>query len=456
MKAVSPWKIEEKIFFFIEKNRLIEKGDSILIGFSGGADSSFVLYFLNKYAAKYKIKIAAVHVNHSLRGEEAERDEKFCKRIAEETGIELFVKRVDVKEFSRKNKYSIEEAARILRYDVFEKIAEKEDFSKICTAHNMNDNSETILLNLFKGTGTVGLSGISPKRDKIIRPILAVTRDEIESYLKSHNIPFITDSSNADVNFLRNKIRHDILPVIRNGINPNVDKAILNLSGIMLKRNLFIKKYAADLRINLLSEKNGELILNISRLDSDSFLLLDEILRPKLENIFSFTPEYQDIEKIESLIKARKGTAVTFRNRLQGIREENEIVFYRPDRELETKEIIFKLGENVKNKEIELVFKSDLSRESGCEIISLDDCGETFILRKWKSGDKFQPLGMRKNKKISDFLTDIKVPSRNRNKIYVLENRREIIWVVGYRISDKVKIKNNSRKKVKLCVKKMM
>ncbi len=454
MKGVGKKKIEEKIFSFTNKNRLIEKGDSILIGFSGGADSRFVLYFLNKYAAKYKIKIAAVHVNHMLRGKEAERDENFCRKVADEIGIEFYSKSVNVKSYAKKNKLSIEEAARILRYEVFEEIADKENFTKICTAHNMNDNSETVLLNLFKGTGTAGLSGIPPKRGKIIRPLLAVTRDEIEDYLSSENIKFITDSSNADVNFLRNKIRREILPVVRSGINPQVDKAILNLSGIISGRNVFIKNYADKLRVKLLEKDSGKLKLKISLPETDSTLLLDEILRPELVGIFSFSPEYQDIEKIKDLINSQKGSVAAFRENLYGIREKNEVLFYRAKEHSGESEITFRLGKKVKTDDFELIFKDNLNKEAGCEIISLDDLDETFILRKWKTGDKFQPLGMKGKKKISDFLTDIKIPSHERADVYVVVNNNEIIWVVGYRISDKVKIKNNSRKKAKLCVKK--
>ena len=454
MKGVGKKKIEEKIFSFTNKNRLIEKGDSILIGFSGGADSRFVLYFLNKYAAKYKIEIAAVHVNHMLRGKEAERDENFCRKVADEIGIEFYSKSVNVKSYAKKNKFSIEEAARILRYEVFEEIADKENFTKICTAHNMNDNSETVLLNLFKGTGTAGLSGIPPKRGKIIRPLLAVTRDEIEDYLSSENIKFITDSSNADVNFLRNKIRREILPVVRSGINPQVDKAILNLSGIISERNIFIKNYADKLRVKLLEKDSGKLKLKISLPETDSTLLLDEIIRPELVGIFSFSPEYQDIEKIKDLINSQKGSVAAFRENLYGIREKNEVLFYRAKENSGESEITFRIGEKVKTDDFELIFSDNLKKESGCEIISLDDLDETFILRKWKTGDKFQPLGMKGKKKISDFLTDIKIPSHERADVYVVVNNNEIIWVVGYRISDKVKIKNNSRKKAKLCVKK--
>ncbi len=454
MKGVGKKKIEEKIFSFTDKNRLIAKGDSILIGFSGGADSRFVLYFLNKYAAKYKIKIAAVHVNHMLRGKEAERDENFCRKVAGEIGIDFYSQSVNVKSYAKKQKLSIEEAARILRYEVFEKIAEKENFNKICTAHNMNDNSETVLLNLFKGTGTAGLSGIPPKRGKIIRPLLAVTRDEIEGYLSSENIKFITDSSNTDVNFLRNKIRREILPVVRSGINPQVDKAILNLSEIISVRNIFIKNHADKLRTKLLEEDSGKLRLKISLLETDSTLLLDEILRPELIRIFSFSPEYRDIEKIKNLIYSQKGTGASFRENLYGIREKNEVLFYRAKKDSGDREITFRLGEKVKTDDFEIIFSENLKKEAGCEIISLDDLDETFILRKWKTGDKFQPLGMKGKKKISDFLTDIKIPSYKRADVFVVENNNEIIWVVGYRISDKVKIKNNSRKKAKLCVKK--
>ena len=171
--------IEQNVIRFIDRKSLLSKGDRVLIALSGGADSVFLLHFLNKYKQRFKIQISAVHINHRLRGNEAAADELFCKKICSDLKVELFLIQKNVKVFAKRKKYSIEEAGRIIRYKEFEKISEKEGFDKIATAHNANDNTESVLLNISRGSGMAGMSGIAVKRNKIIRPILCLTKEDI-------------------------------------------------------------------------------------------------------------------------------------------------------------------------------------------------------------------------------------------------------------------------------------
>ena len=171
--------IEQKVIRFIKENEILFSGEKILVALSGGPDSVFLLHFLNKYRKKFKIEIAAAHINHLLRGKDSERDELFCKAICEELSISFYCVRKNIKSYSKKNKISLETAGRKIRYDFFEKVSKKNKYNKIVTAHNADDNAETVLLNLIKGTGIKGIAGIPVRRNNIVRPILALTKKEI-------------------------------------------------------------------------------------------------------------------------------------------------------------------------------------------------------------------------------------------------------------------------------------
>src|ERR1035438_5799483 len=223
-------KTEQKVLKFIDDNSLIQKGDKILVSLSGGPDSVFLLYFLKKYQKKFSVSLYAFHLNHLLRGKDAYLDEDFCKQICSSLNIPFFSVRKNVKQFAHKKKISIEEAGRILRYSELGKLLKKISFNSVATAHNCDDNAETVLLNLIKGTGLKGISGIPVKRDNIIRPILVLPKAEILKYLDLKKIKFRIDSSNFQIDLERNFIRHILLPLIRSKLNPSVDNAIFNSS----------------------------------------------------------------------------------------------------------------------------------------------------------------------------------------------------------------------------------
>ena len=201
-------KTEQKVLRFIDEKNLLEKDDRILVALSGGPDSVFLLHFLNKYSKKFKISLSALHINHGLRGKAALADEHFCKKLTKKSGIRFYSVKRDVKALARKLKISTEEAGRLIRYEEFEKFSAKEGFSKIATAHIADDNAETVLLNLIKGTGLNGISGIPFSRGKIIRPLLVLTKEEITQYLKFYKIDYRTDLTNLKSEYERNREIH--------------------------------------------------------------------------------------------------------------------------------------------------------------------------------------------------------------------------------------------------------
>jgi len=232
----------EKVKNAISMYDMISNGDSIYVGLSGGADSVSLLIALNELKEVYNISVYAIHINHQLRGDESFRDENFCIDICNQLNIPLYVERIDVLSYCNQHKASLEEGARTLRYDALQKFSN----GKIATAHTLSDNCETILYNLTRGAGLKGLMGIPPIRDNIIRPLILCTRQDVESYLNSKSINFVTDSSNLSDDYTRNKIRHNVIPVLK-GINPKFEKKVLDSVLVLSEDNDFIDSISNEL-----------------------------------------------------------------------------------------------------------------------------------------------------------------------------------------------------------------
>ena len=445
-------KIEQKVISFSSQQNLISKNDKILVAFSGGADSAFVLSVLKKYKAKFGIELAAAHVNHGLRGKEADADEKFCAEFAEKLGVEFHSAKVQVKRFAATKKLSLEEAARIKRYEALRKIAKKICVNKIATAHNLNDNAETVLLNLLKGGSPRSVAGIPPRREEIIRPALNVSREEIEFWLAENKIDFATDKTNFENEFLRNRLRNLILPQIRREINPKADEAIFNFSQILASQNEFVEKFASSRAEELFRKSAEGVSLDLSQLNELDLIIFGEIISKGLRNFFNYDISFTDVEKIKSVLQKQKGKRILLGGGLLAVKERKRLVFFIEEPEKETffefeNEAVIETDGAV----ISVLKTKRKKKKVNCELISADNLGEKFTLRRWKKGDKFTPLGMKRGKKISDFLTDLKVPASKKKKVLVLENNGKIIWVVGFRISDEVKITDKTKRRMELC-----
>ncbi len=449
-------KTEEKIIRFIETNRLIEKGERVLVAFSGGPDSVFALHFLNKFRKKYSIELSAVHFNHGLRGKEADEDQNFASEFCSNLGVAFYTSKLNVKKLAKEKKLSIEEAARKLRYQYLEKLRKQNSFDKIVTAHNLTDNTETVLMNLLSGTSASGLSGIPPQRGCIIRPILCVTKQEILGYLEKNRIPFRIDSSNLSDDFKRNFIRNRILPLLRGKINPLLDEAVFRSTSnfksqlINLEKgmNYFLSEFS-DLK------ENGFLIrLKIMDVFGE---IPGELLKKFLERNFAYEFKHDDYEKINALAKNQNGKKINLSGGI-GVYKESGILLFQKEKENLAGQVEINVGGSVKfgGKTFGIAAaeaEENLSGKKAYELISADGLDEKFLLRTWKHGDIFKPLGFKGVKKVSDFLTDAKIPASVKKEQIVLVNRNKIVWVAGLRISDEVKITNKTKRVYKLWMK---
>lgn len=229
----------------IEENELFAPGQLLLLAVSGGADSMCMLALAAEYAQRHGLRLAAAHVNHGIRGEEAERDESFVRAQCAEFGVRLYSVRVDVPAEAAKRKLGIEECARELRYAFLEQTADELGADRILTAHNADDNAETVIMNLARGAGAAGLAGIAPRRGRIVRPLLYMTREEIEAELKRRGLPHVEDSTNSDTAYTRNRIRHEVMPRLRE-LNPAFSRAVLQSTALLRRDDAALNAQAAD------------------------------------------------------------------------------------------------------------------------------------------------------------------------------------------------------------------
>ncbi len=448
--------IEEKVILFIERNNLLDKNEKVLLGLSGGPDSVFALHFLHKFRHKYKIELFALHVNHGLRNEESEDDEKFCKNLCERLNVEFNSVKIDVKKFSTDKNKSIEEAARILRYEELEKFAGKVGAGKIVTAHNMNDNAETVLLNFLKGTGISGLSGIPVKRGKIIRPFLCLTKDEILFYLKKKNLEYRTDSTNLESDFERNFLRNEVVPLIKSKINLSFEKAVFRNSRILRNTKALLSRMLNEVISNYVNYGEGQIEINLNVTGKYGIEAIPEICKKVLKDKFGFDFDFDDWEKVKSVIANQTGRKIELSKDLICVKDRSKLIFKKIEKENTIELGRIRIGSSIRIDDKELkISESDRSKiqfgnDKNKEYISGDNVSEEFIVRRWQNGDKFKPLGMNNFKKVSDFLTEIKIPAFRKKEQLVLVNNNNIVWVIGQRIDDRYKILPNTKRILEL------
>lgn len=451
-------KIEQLALAFIDQNRLLAAGEKILVAFSGGADSVFLLTLLNKFKQRYKIELGAVHINHKLRKITADEDEQFCRDMCASLEIPFFAVSKDVKKYAVDKKLSIEEAARIVRYSIFETIAASYSYNKIATAHNVGDNTETVLLNLIKGTGLSGVAGIPIERGNIIRPILSTSKEDILKYLLEERIAFRFDESNKENIYERNFLRNEVIPLLKTRFGSAIEGNIFRSSNIF-RNYINTLSTETDLLVRrACSFQNGILKIDFIKIENPFFF--NDVIKKALFEFFEYKCCYEDIRKIIGIWNKKNGKKSELKESLIAYKESEKIIICRKSGESEYLEKTITVGQKIciNDKEelyISLIDKKNIafSGNRKTEYISADNLDSEFVVRKWKAGDKFRPLGLKGIKKISDFLNDQKIPIRTKENQLLLTQDDKIIWVLGLRIDDRFKLSDNTKKVLKLCLK---
>ncbi len=287
--------LQEKVRNIIAKYNLLDKGDSVIVGVSGGPDSMTLLTLLLELKEEYNLQIYVAHVNHMIR-ENAIKDEEYVKKFCDKNNIKLFIKRENIIEKSKQDKKGLEETGREVRYNFFEEVSKNTNSNKIAIAHNLNDKIETIIMNLTRGTGISGLKGIEPKREKYIRPLIEIERSEIEKYCEEKKLNPRIDESNQDNTYTRNKIRNIVIPYIKKELNTNIINNLNRLSEIVKENEEYLEKITTEAYKEILLEKQEKII----RFDTKKFIKQEKIIQKKLilKGIEEVLGTTQGIEKV--------------------------------------------------------------------------------------------------------------------------------------------------------------
>ena len=324
--------MEEKILEIIKRCNLIENGDKIVVGVSGGPDSITLLNVLKNIKEKEIIKFNLVvcHINHMIR-EEAASDEKYVEEYCKKNNIEFFAKRIKVEEMAEKEKIGTEEAGRKARYEFFNEILNKTNANKIATEHTANDNAETVLMNIIRGSGTLGLKGIEAKNEKLIRPLIECKRSEIEKYCKDENLNPRIDKTNFENIYTRNKVRNMLIPYIENNFNPNIIEAINRLSDLSKQENDFLEKLTKEAYKKILVEqKKNEIILDLNSFNSQEIVIKNRLVLYTINILFGTRSgiEKKHIEDIIKLCSNNIGNKFLIPNKKVKILVKNKKIFF--------------------------------------------------------------------------------------------------------------------------------
>ncbi len=428
---------------FIKQHALFAPEDRVLLAVSGGRDSVLMAYLFNEAGFNFGI----AHCNFNMRGEDSKRDEDFVSNLAAELDVPFFTTSFDTTEYSRQHHVSIQMAARDLRYQWLEEIRSDFGFHYIAVAHHQNDVIETMLLNLTRGTGIAGMHGILPKKNKIIRPLLFLKRDEINDIVNQESFSYREDSSNESTKYARNKIRLEVIPLLKE-LNPSLEDTFEANRKRFAELEVLLNKYVKELSEKLFTKlKTDDYEISLTELKKLEPLdtLLYELFHP-----YGFTESI-----LKDLTNSWNGTPGKVfssdsydlnldRGKLLLIRKKNNS----PDEVRIYEENTLITWDN-KKFTLNSVLINDFELNTAPEIAQVDQELLKFplVLRKWSAGDRFQPLGVKGQKKLSDFFIEQKIPLSRKKNIGILENSNgDIIWVAGLRIDERYKITANTKK----------
>ncbi|UQK59556.1 tRNA lysidine(34) synthetase TilS [Fenollaria massiliensis] len=434
----------EKFRNFIKENNLINKSDTIVSAVSGGSDSVFMLEMLLSIKEEYNLHIIVCHVNHGLRGAEAQRDEDFVKNLSEKYGLIYEVEHIDMAGYAKEHSLTCEEAGRKLRYIFFEELKNKYKANSVAIAHNENDVAETMMLNIFRGTGLDGLESIPLRRDFYIRPILCFEKSEILEYLKENNINYVDDSTNFTNDYKRNLIRNEMIPFIEKNFNENVIASMARLAAISKENNEYIEIIIND---------KYKSIVKAGSIDRDGFnklhhyektIILRKFLKENLKYLNNISKE--NIEEMINLILLDSGKRYDIDNKHYLVNDFDKTTFKVLDNNEFSEEISldFKLDKvyNIYGRKFKFVLSDKILSK---KYLDYDLLNGKLSLRNRRSGDRFNPFGMSGSKKIKDYFIDKKISSDERAKILFLTNDEDIACVIGYDIANKYRASTKTK-----------
>ncbi|MCC6549892.1 MAG: tRNA lysidine(34) synthetase TilS [Ignavibacteriaceae bacterium] len=433
----------------VKSNSLLMKGDKVLVALSGGADSVFLFRFLLELRGIYQLELSAVHLNHLLRGVDSDADEEFCRTLCTEYEIPFYSRKASVHEYALQNHLSTEEAGRKLRYNYFDELMNELGYTKTATGHHQYDSAETVMFHLLRGSGLRGVSGIPAHRGRYIRPLLSLTPFEIRDWLQAEGYIWREDASNDSTDFTRNVIRNELFPFIHQKLRISPEQPLSRLAQYSAEIITFLDRLTDEVVNNHLQNSDGEAVYPAHKLR-----MLEPVLRKHaLSRIFVHSgtePSSSLVTDCNRLIESGESGVYQIGNGFSLFYSSEEMVLFR-ETENSGQEMRISPGQSVLFAGKEISFEPAIKEEINfsdsplTEYIQSSHKIDYLVVRPWREGDKFKPLGMEGSILVSDFLNNHKVPSYKKRAEVVLTEGEEILAVAGRRISEKYKITGSGK-----------
>ncbi len=453
----------------IGRYHLLDRGDRIVAGVSGGADSMVLLHLLCLIREEYDLSLIVAHVNHGLRPEESEKEAELVEKESSRLGLPFEYGRFDARGFSLRAGFSLQDAARRLRYHFFGALLRKHRAQKIALGHHADDQVETILLRLLRGSGLRGMRGMLPIRDgRVIRPLLEARREEIESFAAERKIPYLLDSSNLKKDYLRNRLRLDLIPRIEREYQPNLKELILKTSLLLREEDDCLEGVAGKAYEKMIREEKKGFSFRFSEFEAYPAPIQWRVVRRLLDRVYEEeTGEDEAWISIRPFYEKLKHPASSFLLELpHGIRAEkryDEVTLRRwgagpvPPFEIELccpgLTPIEEIGKQVKveiEKNDARLGREDFVQAPAVAFLDYHRLRFPLKMRNFRPGDRFQPLGVRGEQKLKEFFIDHKIPRFERAGIPLLVSGERIVWVVGHRISDQARVSDETKEIVRI------
>jgi len=453
----------------IDHFQLLRKGDRSIVGVSAGVDSMVLLHLLNACREAFDLFLIIAHVNHGLRPEESEREAELVHRESERLGLPFEYGQFHAKEFQKLGGLSPQDAARRIRFRFFHDLLQKHGAQKIVLGHNADDQVETVLFRLLRGSGLQGLKGILPIREgKVIRPLLEVWREEIESYAVEKRIPFLLDSSNLKGDYLRNRIRLSLIPLIEKEYQPNFKETLLRTSSILREENNYLERGAEEEYQKIIREEKDTLSFKFSEYQSLHQAIQWRVIKKILGSIYHWgmiteEGEWSDVNKIHQILKQSSPSfflelphGVWIEKRYDNVLLGKGGVKPSPPFEVELifpgRTFIEEIGKEVVIEETNRDQFRNYNETPNTAFMDYENLQFPLKMRNFRPGDRFNPLGVKGTQKLKEFFIDHKVPRFERPKIPLLISGEMIAWIVGYRIDERVKVTEKTKRVLKVMV----